>query len=162
MVLLVRGFSTTMRSSASLLLRCGARRGFATPPPPPPPPAQPPPPDAETVKNLAESARMQENMWRIFVPERGVRFGDQRFWVLVGVVGALHMYANYREGQRGAEPELPVGAVRRLPDGRLLMVDGSISAKGVDASSYEHRLNKAEEQSKGVVNNLVRSVKDAA
>lgn len=123
-------------------------------------------PDAETVKQLAESARFQEKMWNTFVPERGVRFGDQRFWVLVGIVGALHFYNEYRDAQKGAEPEpdLPPGAARRLPDGRLLMVDGSISAKGLDAAPHHaHTLHKpGEQESKGVINNMKKAVRDAA
>ena len=42
---------------------------------------------------LAESAKFQEKMWNTFVPERSVRFGDQRFWILVGIIAGLATYA---------------------------------------------------------------------
>ena len=58
---------------------------------------------------------MQEKMWRIFVPEKGVRFGDQRFWVLIGIVGGLHLFNNYRESQRPPESDLPAGAMVNTP-----------------------------------------------
>ena len=41
-------------------------------------------PDAETVKQLAESAKFQKRMWETFVPERGIRFGDAHFVLTVG------------------------------------------------------------------------------
>ena len=85
-------------------------------------------PSAETVKQLAEAAKIQEKMWAVFVPERGIRFGDQRFWILLGLVAGLHLFNNYRESTRVPKDALglPEGALRRLADGRVLMVDGSV------------------------------------
>ena len=114
---------------------------------------------------MAESAKFQEKMWNTFVPERSVKFGDQRFWMLVGIVGLLHTINAYRDSLKVDEPDLPPGAARRLPDGRLLMQDGSISARGADTSTHEHILHKVktpEERSPGVINSVVRRVKDAA
>ena len=34
-------------------------------------------PSAETVRQLADSAKIQEKMWSVFVPEQGIRFGDK-------------------------------------------------------------------------------------
>lgn len=117
-------------------------------------------PDAETVKQLAESAKFQKRMWETFVPERGIRFGDQRFWMLVGFIGALHMYNNYRDSLKPAEPDLPDGAARRLPDGRLLMKDGSISQKGAEQNPrHNHTLHKdPEPENQGWINKMRKSV----
>jgi hypothetical protein len=59
------------------------------------------------VKQLAEAAKIQEKMWAVFVPERGIRFGDQRFWILLGLVAghrngflAQHVLAR-RESRQG-------------------------------------------------------------
>ena len=158
--------SLLLRSRSSSAAQSGWRRGLSSTnaKPPPPPSSSTSKPDAETVQQLAESAKFQEKMWNTFVPERGVRFGDQRFWVLVGVVGLLHMINNYREAQKVAEPDLPPGAARRLPDGRLLMLDGSITAAGVDTSSHAHTLHKVatrEEEAKGVINKGIAKFKDA-
>ena len=52
-----------------------------------------------------------------------------------------------------------------MPDGRLLMHDGSISAKGTDASAHAHAhtLHKPDQQQpKGMINNMSKMVKDAA
>ena len=60
-------------------------------------------------------------MWDTFVPERSVKFGDQRFWVLFGIVGMLYTINTIRDARKGPEdPDLPAGAARRLPDGRLV------------------------------------------
>ena len=85
-------------------------------------------PSAETVRQLAESAKIQEKMWAVFVPERGIRFGDQRFWILLGIVAGLHALNTYREANRIPEDAagLPEGSQRRLADGRVLMADGSV------------------------------------
>ena len=107
---------------------------------------------------------MQDKMWSMFVPERGIRFGDQRFWILLIAIGVLHTINEYRDAQKVVEPDLPAGAARRLPDGRLLMVDGSISAKGTDTSSHAptlHQEKTAAELAPGVINNMKRSIKDA-
>lgn len=103
---------------------------------------------------LADSAKLQEKMWNTFVPERSVRFGDQRFWVLVAIIAGLHTYANYKDSLKPVEPDLPPEALRRLPDGRLLMKDGSISAKGVDSSGKEHTLHKEKPAPGGMINRL--------
>ena len=45
------------------------------------------------------------------------------------------------------------------------MQDGSISARGADTGTHEHILHKVktpEERSPGVINSVVRRVKDAA
>ena len=34
-------------------------------------------PDAETVKRLAENAKLQQAVWNVWVPEAGIRFGDR-------------------------------------------------------------------------------------
>lgn len=102
-------------------------------------------------------------MWNVFVPERGIKFGDQRFWVLLGVVGVLHAINSYRDANRPADIGLPEGAQRRLPDGRLLMVDGSISARGSEDNPKALSLHKVKEvgEGEGVVNRAWRNIKDA-
>jgi len=67
-------------------------------------------------------------MWAVFVPEQGIRFGDQRFWILLGIVCGLHAYNSYRDATRVPIDAvgLPDGAERRLADGRVLMADGSV------------------------------------
>ena len=52
----------------------GASRLLSTSPAGRPPADRP---SAETVRQLAESAKIQEKMWNVFIPERGVRFGDK-------------------------------------------------------------------------------------
>ena len=118
-------------------------------------------PSAETVKQLAEAAKIQKRMWDTFAPERGIRFGDQRFWLLLGFITSLHLYNNYRDSLKPAELDLPAGAARRLPDGRLLMTDGSISAKGAEADpKHAPTLHKdpMEGKYKGAINNMRRAV----
>jgi len=143
------------------LLMCAPLRNLSSSPPNPRPAAERP--SAETVQQLANSARIQEKMWNVFVPERGIKFGDQRFWMLLGIVALLHTYNNYRDANKPADIGLPEGAQRRLPDGRLLMVDGSISAKGSEASPKELSLHKIKEvgEGEGVVNRAFRNIKDA-
>ena len=34
-------------------------------------------PDAETVKRLADNAKLQQAVWNVWVPEAGIRFGDR-------------------------------------------------------------------------------------
>jgi hypothetical protein len=84
-------------------------------------------------------------MWDTFVPERGVKFGDQRFWVLVSIIGVLHAINTYRDANKPLEPDLPEHAVRRLPDGRMLMDDGSIQ-RVQDDNPHPHTLHKTNEQ----------------
>ena len=34
-------------------------------------------PDAETVKRLADNAKIQGHVWAVWVPEQGIKFGDR-------------------------------------------------------------------------------------
>lgn len=34
-------------------------------------------PDAETVRRLADNAKIQGHVWAMWVPEQGIRFGDR-------------------------------------------------------------------------------------
>lgn len=56
----------------------------------------------------------------------------------------LHSINSYRDAHEPPEPGLPEGAVRRLPDGGLLMVDGSIG-KEETSPTAPHRLHKVKE-----------------
>ena len=114
--------SPSARAAAlALASRSGARSARSASSAPSPPPPASSRPDAETVRKLAESARFQQKMWDTFVPERSVKFGDQRFWVLAGVVGLLYAINTYRDSRKlDTDPDLPAGAARRLPDGRLV------------------------------------------
>ena len=38
-------------------------------------------PDAETVKRLADNAKLQQAVWNVWVPEAGIRFGDRCVWL---------------------------------------------------------------------------------
>ena len=149
-------------SSASQL---SVRQLCSKPPTPPPPPGTPTyaassssKPTAEQVEALAESAKMQQKMWDTFVPERSVRFGDQRFWLLVAVIFGLHQYANYKDSLKPPEIDLPAGAARRLPDGRLLMQDGSISSKGLDDGQHVHTLHQEKKAPGGIINRVKDSM----
>lgn len=57
----------------------------------------------------------------------------RRFWMLLGIVAALHAINTYRDAHKlpPDAKDLPDGAQRRLNDGRVLMADGSI-LKGDD------------------------------
>lgn len=113
--------------------------------PPTPPPAHDRP-SAATVKRLAQEAKMQQRMWDTFVPEGGIHFGDRRFWALLSIVLGLHAVNTWREANRPQDSGLPLGAVRRLPDGGLLMEDGSI-ARGAEATPFApHTLHKMKEK----------------
>ena len=109
-------------------------------------PARPPSdrPDEKTVRELAESARLQQKMWNTFVPEQGIRFGDKRFWGLLSIVLALHAINAYNERNTPRDARLPPGASRRLPDGRLLMEDGSIGREE-GGPAAPHTLHKVRE-----------------
>lgn len=120
-------------------------------------------PDAETVKRLGENAKMQGVVWQMWVPEAGIRFGDRcvplplhsscrvpahpscarrrKFWILLAFVGTLHAINTYRDKQRAVEPDMPPGALRRLPGGKLLMVDGS-TQKEEEQTEHSHRLHQ--------------------
>ena len=98
-------------------------------------------PDAETVKRLGENAKMQGVVWQMWVPEAGIRFGDRKFWILLAFVGTLHAINTYRDKQRAVEPDMPPGALRRLPGGKLLMADGS-TQKEEEQSEHSHRLHQ--------------------
>ena len=96
-------------------------------------------PDAETVKRLADNAKLQQAVWNVWVPEAGIRFGDRcvlaaaldrtalperccvassppprarrrKFWILLSIVGTLHAINTYRDQQRAVEQDLPPGA----------------------------------------------------
>jgi hypothetical protein len=60
---------------------------------------------------------------------------------LLTFVGTLHAINTYRDKQRAVEPDMPPGALRRLPGGKLLMVDGS-TQKEEEQSEHSHRLHQ--------------------
>ena len=68
----------------------------------------------------------------------------RRFWGLLGIVIILHSVNSYRDAYEPPEPELPDGAARRLPDGGLLMVDGSIGKDETNPRA-PHRLHRVTE-----------------
>ena len=37
-------------------------------------------PDAETVKRLADNAKLQQAVWNVWVPEAGIRFGANQYF----------------------------------------------------------------------------------
>mmetsp|Transcript_30232 Transcript_30232/g.52856 ORF Transcript_30232/g.52856 Transcript_30232/m.52856 type:complete len:145 (+) Transcript_30232:2-436(+) len=118
-----------------------------------------PPADRPTeaeVRKLAEGARLQQRMWDTFVPEGGIRFGDRRFWGLLGIVMALHAINTYREARKPLEPGLPEGGLRRLPDGRVLMLDGSIAKH---ESGLAHSLHKEPEKKELLLDRAYRMLK---
>ena len=111
---------------------------------------------------------MQQKMWDLFVPEGGIRFGDRRFWVLLSIVlGAplpthalpsqppqptlsdflpgLHAANMYKDSRKPRDLGLPEGAVRRLPDGGLLLADGSIAKNAEAAPAAQHTLHRVRE-----------------
>ncbi len=70
----------------------------------------------------------------------------RRFWTLLAIVAALHMANVYKDANKQKELDLPVGAVRRLPDGGLLMADGAIRRDLDDEGSDKgHRLHRVKE-----------------
>lgn len=119
-------------------------------------------PDAETVKRLAENAKLQQAVWNVWVPEAGIRFGDRKFWILLSIVGTLHMINTYRDSQRAIEPDMPPGALRRLPGGKLLMEDGS-TQKEEEGSEHAHRLHQLKDVGEGelALDRLWRYVKES-
>ena len=56
-------------------------------------------------------------------------------------VGTLHAINTYRDKQKAVEPDMPPGATRRLPGGKLLMVDGS-TQREEEQTEHSHRLHK--------------------
>jgi len=100
-------------------------------------------------------------MWDTFVPEQGIRFGDKRFWALLFLVGGLHLFNNWREANAPRDPDLPPGAVRRLPQGGLLMADGSIGKEEVVAAP--HTLHKVKDvgENELVLDKMWRRFKDS-
>ena len=103
-------------------------------------------PSEATVKRLAQEAKMQQRMWDTFVPEGGIGLGDRRFWALLTIVLTLHAINTWREANRPQDTGLPPGAIRRLPDGGLLMEDGSI-ARGAEVDpTVPHTLHKVKEK----------------
>lgn len=156
--------AAAITSSKPWLLPQRRLLALALPPRPPLPPSNQP--SAETVQQLAESARVQKKMWDVFVPERGIRFGDTRFWVLLSVVVVLHAINTYRDANAPKESDLPHNVVRRLPDGHMLMDDGSIKIV-VEETQHGHTLHKAKgfegrDKPELVLDKLARKLKDAA
>tara|TARA_B110001452_G_scaffold266309_1_gene272847 strand:+ start:931 stop:1413 length:483 start_codon:yes stop_codon:yes gene_type:complete len=139
-------------------LRC---RSLATAPTPPTPPASDRP-DEATVRRLAAEAKWQQKAWEVVVPEQGIKFGDRKFWILLTFVGVLHAINTYRDSRKLVEPDLPPGALRRLPGGKLLMEDGS-TAKEEQETGHAHTLHKYKETGEGelVLDRAWRLVKDS-
>lgn len=144
------------RAGSSAVRRCSSQ-------PTVPPPRINRPTEAE-VKKLAEDARMQQKVWDTFVPEGGIRFGDRRFWALLSVVLGLHAFNTYREATMPKERGLPIGAVRRLPDGGLLMEDGSI-LRGSEGAvpAAPHTLHRVKEKGEDelVLDRAFRKIKES-
>ena len=87
--------------------------------------------------------------------------------MLLGIVSVLHAINTYREAHKVPEDAvgLPEGAQRRLPDGRVLMVDGSIikgDAIGVeqDGPTTLHKVKEVGEDEL-VLDRAWRKLKDA-
>ena len=74
----------------------------------------------------------------------------------------LHAANTYKDANRAAESDLPEGVARALPDGRLLMADGSITKPDASASRA-HTLNHVKEvgEKELVVDRMVRKFKDS-
>ena len=154
----------TMRALSNLRRCCqpglpGPSRMLSTAPQRPPAER----PSAETVKRLAQEAKLQEKMWNVFIPERGIHFGDKRFWMLLGIVSVLHAINTYRDAHRVPPDaiDLPDGAARRLGDGRMLMTDGSI-AKGAPAGPTTLHHVKEKGENELVLDRAWRKIKEAA
>ena len=96
----------------------------------------------------------------MIVPEQGIRFGDRKFWILLTAVGILHGINTYRDSRKVVEPDLPPGALRRLPGGKLLMEDGS-TATEEQKSEHSHTLHKTKEKKELVLDKLWKGVKDS-
>ena len=74
----------------------------------------------------------------------------------------LHAINTYRDSQKLIEPDLPPGALRRLPGGKLLMADGS-TTKEQEQTAHTHRLHKVKEvgEDELALDRLGRYLKDA-
>ncbi|EOD18416.1 hypothetical protein EMIHUDRAFT_449706 [Emiliania huxleyi CCMP1516] len=120
-------------------------------------------PSEATVKRLAAEAEMQQKMWDLFVPEGGIRFGDRRFWVLLSIVLGLHAANMYKDSRKPRDLGLPEGAVRRLPDGGLLLADGSIAKNAEAAPAAQHTLHRVREAGEDdtALGSALRKMKDA-
>mmetsp|Transcript_11693 Transcript_11693/g.27007 ORF Transcript_11693/g.27007 Transcript_11693/m.27007 type:complete len:158 (-) Transcript_11693:419-892(-) len=119
-------------------------------------------PDEQTVRSLGESARLQQKMWDTFVPEQGIRFGDTRFWGLLGIVLVLHAINTYREANAPRDVALPPGAIRRLPEGGLLMDDGSIGKEeGAPAAPHTLHVVKETGENELVLDRAWRKLKES-
>ncbi len=103
---------------------------------------------------------MQQKVWDLFVPEQGIRFGDRRFLALFAAVAALHLYNDRRDAHTPPELGLPDDALRRLPDGNLLLADGSIR-KEEGGAAHAHRLHVEREVDEGVLNRGARRLRDS-
>lgn len=110
---------------------------------------------------MAESARFQQRMWSTFVPEQGIRFGDKRFFGLVALIAALHAYNNYLDAQKQLDESLPADSLRRLPEGSLLMSDGSIG-KEEGGPAAPHKLHRVKEvgEDELVIDRAMRKIKE--
>ena len=75
------------------------------------------------------------------IPGPHPRARRRKFWILLAFVGTLHAINTYRDKQRAVEPDMPPGALRRLPGGKLLMVDGS-TQKEEEQTEHSHRLHQ--------------------
>jgi hypothetical protein len=83
--------------------------------------------------------------------------------MLLGVVMGLHAYNTWREANRIPEDAtgLPEGAARRLPDGRLLMTDGSIrKSNDTSGPTLLHKVKEVGEDEL-VLDKLWRKFKDS-
>jgi len=89
-------------------------------------------------------------------------FCRRRFWSLVAIIAALHTYNNYLDSIRPTEEALPAGALRRLPEGGLLMADGSIG-KEEGGAAAPHTLHRVKEvgENELILDRAVRKLKDA-
>lgn len=71
----------------------------------------------------------------------------------------LHAANTYKDANRPPESDLPEGASRRLPDGRLLMKDGSITKPSDSAAP--HTLHQVKEEKPTVLTRMWRGFKDS-
>ena len=76
------------------------------------------------------------------------------------ILCVLHAINTYRDSRKTVEPDLPPGALRRLPGGKLLMEDGS-TATEEQKSEHSHTLHKTKEKKELVLDKLWRGGKDS-
>ena len=88
--------------------------------------------------------------------------GRRKFWILLTFVMVLHAINTYRDSRKLIEPDLPPGAIRRLPGGKLLMADGS-TQKEEESTEHTHRLHKYKDvgEDELALDRLWRYLKDA-